>query len=283
MLDIRKEQDIKQIAKYGKAKGILLAKRYQLPTFSHLYITSSLEEIESLLEQNKLPEEFCMRSDVVIGMNPVGVKGKNGDRETVKEYMKQIQEASQDKNTKGVAMLYWSDGKFCHTYEIEGSLYIDYRTGQNVMIDYVGKGYDGSVLSHGTACHESYNIPWEEVLFLNERKINCYRQKLVQPIEYKQIREERIEQLVKDGVERGVAKRAIPEQYERIKPETIRQIIEEILIPMYGNSEMQRYYEEYITIVQIENGKIVVPEIIRPERLRIQDRRINIKKEEEER
>ena len=76
MLDIRKEQDISQIAKYGKAKGILLAKRYQLPTFSHLYITSSLEEVENLLSQEKLPEEFCMRSDAIIGMNPVGVKRK---------------------------------------------------------------------------------------------------------------------------------------------------------------------------------------------------------------
>lgn len=37
---------------------------------------------------------------------------------------------------------------------------------------------------------------------------------------------------------------------------------------MYDSRELQRYYKEYIPIVQIENGKVIVPEVILPERLK---------------
>ena len=37
MLNANKVTDIKEISKYGKAKGFLLAKRYKLPTFSNFF------------------------------------------------------------------------------------------------------------------------------------------------------------------------------------------------------------------------------------------------------
>lgn len=37
---------------------------------------------------------------------------------------------------------------------------------------------------------------------------------------------------------------------------------------MYDKPDLQRYYKEYIPIAQIENGKVLVPEVILPSRLR---------------
>ena len=37
---------------------------------------------------------------------------------------------------------------------------------------------------------------------------------------------------------------------------------------MYLSADKLQKYKEYTTIVQVENGRIVVPEIILPERLR---------------
>lgn len=40
---------------------------------------------------------------------------------------------------------------------------------------------------------------------------------------------------------------------------------------MYDSKDLQRHYKEYIPIAQIENGKVLVPEVIVPERLRYKE------------
>lgn len=50
MLDGSKVDDIKEISKYGKAKGFLVAKRYKLPTYSNFYIIKDEEEAQLLLD-----------------------------------------------------------------------------------------------------------------------------------------------------------------------------------------------------------------------------------------
>lgn len=46
MLDANKINDIKEISKYGKAKGFLVAKRYNLPTYSNYFVLESEEEVQ---------------------------------------------------------------------------------------------------------------------------------------------------------------------------------------------------------------------------------------------
>ena len=160
MLDGSKISDIKEISKYGKARGYLLAKRYKLPAYSNFFIVENEEEIQRLLDTYKNQDEFCMRADTAIGNMPIAVGGQNGNRNTVFDYMEQIKKKAEEIGTKGVAIIYWNNGKFCPTYETDGCFYLDYRTKKELIIDYIGKGWDGSYLSHGTACHETYVIPW---------------------------------------------------------------------------------------------------------------------------
>lgn len=48
MLNGKKIEDLKLIARYGKARGYLLAKRYGLPTFSNFYVIESVDEAKEL-------------------------------------------------------------------------------------------------------------------------------------------------------------------------------------------------------------------------------------------
>ena len=50
MLDANKIEDIKEISKYGKAKGYLVAKRYKLPIFSNFFILEDDKETQTLLD-----------------------------------------------------------------------------------------------------------------------------------------------------------------------------------------------------------------------------------------
>lgn len=280
MLDGSNIGDIKEIFKYGKARGYLTAKRYKMPVYPHFYIIENEKEIEQLLSKFENQDGFYMRSDTEIGNIPIGVKGKNGDRDTIYDYMREIKEKSEKLKTKGVSIIYWNDGKFCNTYDVDGNFYLDYRTKKDLIIDYVGKGWDGAHLSHGTACHETYVIPWEDILFLTDSNRKKYRRNIISEYGYNDLREARIMELEKNyNIPTEKGKRLIPEKYSGINNEHFRQVIDQVIIPMYDKPELQREYKEYIPIAQIENGKVLVPEIILPTRLKY----IEMEKESEER
>ena len=271
MLDGNKINDINEIAKYGKAKGYLIAKRYKLPTYSNFYIVENEDEIQTLLDTYKEQENFCMRADTAIGNVPIKVGGQNGNRVTIFEYMKQIMRKAEEVGTKGVAIIYWNHGKFCPTYETDGCFYLDYRTGQELIVDYIGKGWDGSFLSHGSACHETYVIPWKDILFLDATNRIRYRKQVVSPRQYNEQRIDRINKLVKNGISREIAEKSIPNNYKGINNNYFRQVVEKVVLPMYDRKDLQRHYKEYIPIAQIENGKVLVPEVILPERLKYKE------------
>lgn len=279
MLDGSKISDIKEISKYGKARGYLLAKRYKLPAYSNFFIVENEEEIQKLLDTYKNQDEFCMRADTAIGNMPIAVGGQNGNRNTVFDYMEQIKKKAEEIGTKGVAIIYWNNGKFCPTYETDGCFYLDYRTKKELIIDYIGKGWDGSYLSHGTACHETYVIPWEDILFLDDNNRSYYRIKVIGENEYGELRNARVKDLIRQGISREKIEEVLPYKYDGMKNDYFRQVVNQIIFPMYDSKDLQRNYKEYIPIAQIENGNVLVPEIILPERLKYKEKR----KESEER
>ncbi len=282
MLDANRIEDIKEISRYGKAKGYLIAKRYKLPVYSNFFIIEDESEVQRLLDTYTDQNDFCMRSDTKVGNVSIGIKGKNGNRESIFDYMREIKQKEKQLGVKGVAIVYWNAKKFCPTYEAEGAFYLDFRTKRDLIIDYIGKGWDGTYLSHGSACHETYVIPWEDILFLDENNRIKYRKKVVSESEYNDLRKERIKNLTEPNKDKStdkiiipkeVAERAIPYKYNGIKNDHFRQVVNQVIIPMYDSKQLQRYYKEYIPIAQIENGKALVPEIILPERLKFKETR----------
>ena len=277
MLDGNKIDDIREISRYGKAKGFLVAKKYNLPTYSNFFIVKNEEDVKLLLERFKGQNDFCMRSDTLVGNISIGIGGQNGSRESIFEYIRNIKRREKELGVLGVAIIYWNDGKFCPSYETEGSFYLDYRTNKELLIDYVGKGWDGSFLSHGSACHETYSIPWEDILFFDDNNRGKYRKQIISEYAYSELRKARIKDLnEKYGLPLDKCESIIPSKYGGIKNEYFRQVINQVILPMYDSKDLQEYYREYIPIAQIENGKVLVPEVILPERLRIKVKGGNI-------
>lgn len=136
---------------------------------------------------------------------------------------------------------------------------------------------DGSYLSHGSACHETYVIPWEDILFLDDNNRMKYRIKVVGQSEYNEQRIARVNELSRKGISRKEVEKAIPYKYNGIKNDYFRQVVNQVIIPMYDSKDLQKYYlqkyyKEYIPIAQIENGKVFVPEVILPERLKYKEK-----------
>ena len=261
------KKNISKMLEYGKTKGFLAARLFKLPTFSHFFVVQSLEDVNQLLEQYPNQQQFCMRSDTIIGDNPIGVGGQNGDRKTIFDYYDKISKENINKNSRGVAIIYWND-EFCQTHEINGVYYLGFKPGECLLIDYLGKGWDGSYLSHGSAVHECYTIPWNQIWEFKPTKRELYRDYLVSAEEYTRQRNIRIKDLIQKGIKPEIAKSAIPIEYRGISNSTLEQINDNIILRMYLKADKLKRYKEYITIVQVENGRIVVPEIILPERLK---------------
>lgn len=272
MLSCNNAEDIKQMARYGKARGFLLAKRYKLPSFSNYYIVQTQDDVQSLLKMHPEQNEFFMRADAQIGSHPISVSGRNGTRESIYNFFREIEENSAKVNSEGVALIYWSDGEFCHSYETDGSFYLDFCSGSKLLIDYVGKGWDGSVLSHGSVCHESFSIPWQDILLFEWKNSNEYRIKKVSDFEYQEQRKRRINELVsKNVLSLKDAENAIPITYRGMSKYDLEDVIRDVIFPMYQNKELQEHYKEFIPVVQFEKGRLVVPEIIGPDRLKKRD------------
>ena len=116
--------------------------------------------------------------------------------------------------------------------------------------------------------HESYTIPWNEILEFKPTKRILYRDKVVDKNEYIRLRESRIKDLIQRGIDLNIAETAIPLEYSGISNSIFQQINEDIIYKMYQVADKLQKYKEYTIIVQVENDRIIVPEIILPERLR---------------
>lgn len=267
ILDINNPECKNEIMLWAKSKGILLAKTHQMPTFSNAFVIRNKEELNSIIDQ--LPEKFYMRADYRLGNNPVKVKGKNGTKQIINSYL----ESAKNADEAAAILVYYGD-KFCESYNTDGAFYVDFNVKNAVYIDYVGRGFDGRGISDGTAFHESFSIPWEEVQFFQESKMEKYRTKLIKPEEYLAQRELRIDSLLSEDLGKDLQgdlkkqflETKIPKEYQPISQGRMQEIRDKVMFPLMNAKDLQYQYKEYIAMCNIEHGEIKVAEIYRSER-----------------
>ncbi len=267
ILDINNEECKNEIMLWAKAKGLLLAKTHKMPTFSNAFVIRNKEELNSIKDQ--LPEKFCMRADYRLGNNAVKVKGQNGTKRIIESYL----ESAKNADEAAAILVYYGD-KFYESYNTDGAFYVDFNVKNAVYIDYVGKGFDGRGISNGVAFHETFSIPWDEVQFFQESKMEKYRTKLIKPEEYLVQRELRINSLIKEDLGNNMQEKAkrefletkIPKEYKPISHGRMQEIKDKIIFPLMNAKDLQYQYKEYIAMCNIEYGEIRVAEIYRSER-----------------
>lgn len=253
---------------YGQnQKEYYLQRLIKMPTFSNAFVIRNKEELNSIIDQ--LPEKFYMRADYRLGNNPVKVKGQNGTKQIIDSYL----ESAKNADEAAAILVYYGD-KFCESYNTDGAFYVDFNVKNAVYIDYVGRGFDGRGISDGTAFHESFSIPWEEVQFFQESKMEKYRTKLIKPEEYLAQRELRIDSLLSEDLgndlqgdlKKQFLETKIPKEYKPVSQGRMQEIRDKVIFPLMNAKDLQYQYKEYIAMCNIEHGEIKVAEIYRSER-----------------
>ena len=152
--------------KYGKAKGIVLVQKYlpRINPFKRIDIISTTEEWNAV--KDKYGKFVASRVDMPIGEAKKNVvKGTSGLPESIPSLIEKVNEQS----SKGVVLVMETKKQEIPRYEYDGGFNISFNTGENVIIEIVGKGFDGHELTQGLAVHERHQIPWDEVLFMRDR------------------------------------------------------------------------------------------------------------------
>lgn len=264
------EKEKKRAMIYGKAKGIVLLEKYlpNLNPFSGIKIISSKEEWEKV--KDDYPDRLTSRTDTAIG-DPriVRIDGTTGKKEDISETIDEIKRQNPD----GVLLILNKKTATVSRYKYDGGFNVAFNEDDYVIIELVGKGFDGSDLTRGRAVHERYVIPWNDVLFMRNKsdliKNRNVNRTLIDSKDYKKTIQERLKFLKDINEDVEEAKRYIPEEYKESDDELIKSILDDVIQEVYEKkSELHRDGLRNFSIQgNIVNGRVEPWEIFKPERL----------------
>lgn len=257
---------------YGKAKGIFLLNKYlpDLYPYKKIQIISSIEEWDKI--KDKLPERVTTRTDTKIGDNRnVRISGTSGKKEDVPLEIEELKKQNPD----GVLLLLDTKSPTIPRYENDGGFNVGFNINENVVIELVGKGFDGRELTREKAVHERYVIPWDEVLFIRNKKdmtksrnVSMYE---ICDDEYKRTRQERVEFLneKEKEIDREIIEENVPIAYKELDEEIIKNILDDVILELCKRKDelLRDGLRNFNVQGNIVDGKIVPWEIFRPERL----------------
>jgi hypothetical protein len=266
ILDSHDEKDIKEMQKYGKTKGMILVKKY-FPSFNvyeRIIILNSKQDLKKL--ENILPELFFVRVDYIIGKQTKYLPGKNIDKDNLLNYIVEVNKLSVDANVVILLEKQINEYDLIHT---NGSFNIHFDCDKFVYFDYVGNGFDASNITKGQATHESWKIPFKEILFLDSKNINKYKIFEVSNIEYANQLIKRKEEL-KNHLPNYIKEiEKINKEYVKCDSRKIQMVIEKIILPVMCNldSITKDVGKEFGLQCNFIKDGIEMYEINRPERM----------------
>lgn len=265
-----KRNTINNLMTYGKAKGIVLLQKYlpKLNPFTGIRIIKDINEWEQI--KDTCPERITQRTDTKIGdPRNVRISGTSGKKEDVPECLRQIKMQNPD----GVLLLLSMKEETIPRYKNDGGFNVAFNVGENVIIELVGKGFDGAELTRGKAVHERYVIPWDSILFMKDRydlqKSRDVSTYLVEDSKYQKSREERVGWLKSIESNTDEIEASVPTKYKRFDNDFIKSMLDDVVLPIYERQKELKGDGLNIFNIQgnIVDGRIVPWEIFRPERL----------------
>lgn len=260
---------MRSLSDYSKARGIILLDKYlpEISPFKDISIVESLEKWEDI--KHKYGEFAIQRVDLPIGSaKHNAVSGASGLTKDVPELIKSAKAYSED----GIVLVMNTKNPTCFRYQNDGGFNILFSLQDQIMIELVGKGFDGHELTQGIACHERYALKWGEAYFSKNRD-DLIRNKsqtyLVSKEEYSNHRKERIDFLVNDcHYDRKIVEENLPLEYHEFKNEPISELLDKIVLQMLKNKSSLNENGLYHFCVQgnFVNGTVQPWEIFIPER-----------------
>ena len=266
---------MKDLMKYGKAKGIVLLQKYlpKLYPFKSVDIVSTIDEWDSV--KGKYGDFITHRVDMPIGEpRKNAVQGTSGFSDSIPGLLKKVNEQSPN----GVVLLTETKEPPVKRYENDGGFNVFINLGENIIIELVGKGFDAHELTQGIAMHERYKIPWDEALFMRDR-IDLLKSPTVEKARvtqdyYTKQRSERVK-FLKDicGYDINKIEEHVPQQYKLINNTIVNGILNDIVLELMKKQSSLRQdgLKRFGVQGNLVRGCIQPWEIFRAERMVTKD------------
>lgn len=241
------------------AKGTILIQKY-LPKINPFISVELIENIEKWeINKDKYNDYSHIRPDSPIGDKAVRLEGSDGMLKSVPQMIEEMKR----QNPNSALLITKTKNKQIPRYEDDGGFAVLFDKDKNVIIELVGKGFDGRELTHGKTVHESYTIPWGKILYIKD-KSNLVKDKdiirhTINQKDYDYDKKERIDFLVKHcNYDKKVLEKKIPKTYKPVENEIIKQIIEDIIFELYiKKEELSKDGLNYFWVQgNIINGKV---------------------------
>lgn len=269
ILDLNNPAHIPLINMYKKCKGISLVNKYlpNLSPLNKLYVINSMEDWEQV--EAEFPEHMMtIRCDSPKGVNAKLPSGQTFDRSKVPGYINVVKSAVPD------AVLILEDMKPGTNERIhtQGGVNLDIKIGDYVLMEYVGPSFDCRELCTGKAAHESWNIPWSDVPFMNDNSIRKYKIGTIDQEGYIATTKERLDFLINafpDKKEEILA--TMPNSFQGMDINLFRDVRDNVIFTLWMQHEQLsrdglRHFGVEINVMG--NGTLVPMEIDVPERFK---------------
>lgn len=219
---------------YQKASGIALLGKF-LPDatpFERLDIIRTVEEWDAI--KDKYADFAAHRTDFPIGaMRKNIVTGTSGLPTEIPSVLKQVQEQSQN----GVVLLMQMKKKSVFRYLYDGGFNALFLVDDKIIIEFVGKAFDGHELTQGLAVHERYIIPWDKAIFVRKRA-DLMRDidiewTFISQEKYAEQYEERLKFLINDcHYKADKVRQNVPREFQVLNDSLIENFMDEIVFPL---------------------------------------------------
>lgn len=135
-----------------------------------------------------LSKLICSRNDTLITKPSMKSIETSGYFDDISSLFKEIKRLDKD----GVLVLFNLNHEPSLRYERYAGIAVSVSLGNAVIIEAVGKGFDGREVSKGICTHERYFIPWFELRNVNIGNFKKYRTYIINDKDYLITRNERI-------------------------------------------------------------------------------------------
>ena len=229
-----KGEIMRDLLKYGKARGIVLLNKYlpRVTPFKDVDIVGNFEEWERVKE--KYAGFSAHRTDMPIGHSMKNaVPGTSGYASEIPDLIRKVN----TQNPEGVVLLMVTKKPAVPRYLYDGGFNATFLVGRGMIVEFVGKAFDGHELTQGLAIHERYVIPWDDMIFVRRRCDLMRNARILKTFvcqdDYAKQRAERYDFLVNNcRYDAGLVEESLPRQSVRLNDTLLESFFDDIVFEM---------------------------------------------------
>jgi hypothetical protein len=263
---------LEKYSHYGKVRGFLVAHKCGLPVSQEGFLLTDIHsELGDVINDEDYHVAMC-RPDAPIGKGTGLPRGNDLAPEAISSFLSETRHICKEAiiiafKHPSIELL----GEYIPRYQTSGAAIALINVGENIIIEYVGLGFDAGDITRGRTVHTSILVPWHqryskpyEVLRL-ARMSNAIH--YISDGNYSKCREQRITDLLEDLGEKPYEEvaAAIPSSASKLTPKMFSNIYENCVNKLlYVDTKFLG--DRFAIMMNIYGHKIHVFEVYLPQR-----------------